>query len=276
MTDLYTPNYIDILQKTTIDDINSRITVIKHGIFLFMQYTEKRHIQYNLPEPLFWELIGKLYCLLHDCQNNIFRLLISSDATYIQKRRYIFGDLLSSINIGEITDFIEYVSKMRIVKYQNMNMSDRFDSDRVEDVKCKLSEIAGVEGALKKDEDWEKCVLWIHANCNLLYDFLQKVLGYIENSSNAEQRKCLCQEYSSAVEQYLNGTNGKMRGIFRNILLFKHRKNEEVARAYINKYKKDVTNLTVKIIENSSVLVNPYEIAYQTADVFLEEKLKEC
>lgn len=235
VTELYEIGYIGLLQKKSIDSLNLRITVIKHGIFLFMQYTEKRHIRNDLPEPLFWDLIGKLYCLLHDCSNNVFRLLIGSDDKYIEKRRCIFGDSLSQVNVYEITEFIRDVEKMRIVKYHNMNMSDIVDRSRVNDVKLKLSEIAGVDGDLTQDEDWEKCVVWIRTKCNILYNFLQKMLEYIENSATTEQRKSLCDEYISAMEQYFERN---IRGILKNILLYKYRKAEDVANSYIKIYKK--------------------------------------
>lgn len=270
MTELYKTGYIGILQKNSIDSLNSRITVIKHGIFLFMQYTEKYHIRNDLPEPLFWDLIGKLYCLLYDCSNNVFWLLIGSDDQYIEKRRCIFGDSLSQVNVGEIAEFIRDVKTMRIVKYHNMNMSDIFDSSRVNAVKIKLSEIAGVDGDLTKDEEWEKCVVWIRTKCNILYDFLQKMLEYIENSATDEQRKYLCDEYISAMEHYFDKN---IRGILKNILLYKYRKAEDIANSYIKKYKKEIIEQTVMEIKQSSRLVNPYEMACQTAEVFLEENV---
>ena len=60
-------NIISLLSENTVKDLNSKLTLVDHGIYIFSQYREKRYIINDYAENIFWNMVSRLYVLLHDC-----------------------------------------------------------------------------------------------------------------------------------------------------------------------------------------------------------------
>ena len=174
-------NIISLLSENTVKDLNSKLTFVDHGIYIFSQYREKRYIINDYAENIFWNMVSRLYVLFHDCGLDVlpyFLEVVQADGKQAIKPYPVTPN--SDIQQFErATEFIENIKVLRHSEQHNMkpdSVIDKGKERKREKILCGISN----KKIPQTESDWEKCIQWITNNCSNLYCLLNKRLVFLE------------------------------------------------------------------------------------------------
>jgi len=264
---------ISLLSKATVDDINTRLTFVKHGIFIFIQYRENSYIVNGFTEDVFWNIISNLYKLIHDCSGEIIKIFLQTvphDGKEVLKP-FNLTDINKAGKFDAALEFIQDIENMRIVHYHNMKPDSEQDKSRIKKVERKLEKISGNNAGPKTEVEWDKCISWVHTNCERIYMLLDERLKFLQTNATSTQRDSLRNQYYSRLEDFYEKS---MFDIIKGLLRKKHIDNKDTSRiqALVNTNKEEIAQKALDLIENSSKRADPYYAVVQAADIILTQK----
>ena len=265
-------HFIYLLSGATVDDINTRLTFVKHGIFIFMQYKENAYIVNSYPEDVFWNIINSLYKLIHDCGGEIIKIflqIVHNDGKEVLKP-FSLTDKNLVRKFEAALDFVQDIENMRIVHYHNMKPDSEQDNSRIKKVENKLKQISGNSVTPITDAEWERCIYWIHTNCEQIYILLDERLMFLQTNSTLTQKNNLCNQYYCRLEDFYERI---MFDIIKSLLRKKRTDNDaNRIQSLVNVNKGEIVKKAVELIKKSSVRADPYHAVIQAADTILTQK----
>lgn len=262
-------NIIILLSDETIKELNNKLTFTDHGIYIFSQYKEKRYIINGYAETIFWNMISRLYVLLHDCGLNVlpfFLEIVQSDGKQSIKP-YPVTSNDDKIQFEKAIKFVEDIKILRHSEQHNMKPDSNVDEGKIRKRKkifCKISRKEATETEL----DWEKCIQWIVSNCTNLYCLLSKRLDYLEEEATQLQRELLVAGYYRCLSEYYNKT---LNSVIAEVLRKRRRiYTESYIIASTKKYEKQIIEKAIDLLKNSPIRVDPYKVILQAVDLCIE------
>lgn len=265
-------HFILLLSDATVNELNSKLTFVKHGIYLFIQYKEKGYIVNSFPEEVFWSMINGLYRLIHDCSKEILELflqVVQKDGFRVTKP-FNPTDIANIKKFEDTMEFVKDIENMRIVHYHNMKPDSEIDKSRIRKVEKKFLKILNSTTGPHTDMEWERCIAWIYKNCKQLHELLEERLKFLQAEATQEQQNCLCDKYYYCLQNYYERT---MFEIIKDVLRKKRTKNRDAAliQALGNKYKDDIVKKAIMLIKTATDRTDPYQAVIQAADTILTQ-----
>lgn len=266
-------HFISLLSDATVSDINAKLTFVKHGIYLFIQYKEIGYVVNSFPEEVFWNMINGLYRLIHDCSNEILELflqVVKKDGFQAIKP-FKQTDDAKVQKFEDAMEFVKDIENMRIVHYHNMKTDSETDKARVRKVEKRFQKILNNATGPISEAEWEHCITWIYKNCENIQELLEERIKFLQTEATEEQKNRLCENYYSCIRAYYNGI---MFEIIRDILRKKRKKFNDSIRiqSLVNENKEDIANKAIMLIQNAVCRADPYIAALQAADIILTQK----
>lgn len=266
-------HFISLLSDATVSDINAKLTFVKHGIYLFIQYKEMGYVVNSFPEELFWNMVNGLYRLIHDCSDKILELflqVVKKDGFQAIKP-FKQTDAHKVQQFEDATEFIKDIENMRIVHFHNMKTDSITDKDKERKVEKKFQKILNNTIGPKSEAEWEQCITWIYKNCKNIQELLEERIKFLQTEATEEQRKLLCEKYYSCIRAYYNGI---MFEIIKDILRKKRENYKDCTRilALVKENEEDIANKAIVLIQNTDSRADPYLAALQAADIILTQK----
>ena len=266
---------ISLLSDKTVSNINEKLTFVKHGIYIFIQYKESGYIINGFSEDVFWNLVNGLYRLIHDCGNEtleIFLQVVLEDG-FQKTKPFNLTDEAEKQKIDNAFEFIKDIENMRIVHYHNMKKDSELNKERERRMQKKFQKILNTYSEPKSELEWEHCVNWIYNNCKNIQKLLEDRLEFIQTKATDEQRNCLCEKYYVCIQAYYKRV---MFEIIKNVLKKKRKRNENsiIVQALVNENEEAISAKAIILIQNSSGRVDPYIAALQAADTILTQKFQ--
>lgn len=266
-------HFISLLSDATVSDINAKLTFVKHGIYLFIQYKEIGYVVNSFPEEVFWNMVNGIYRLIHDCSDKILELFL----------QVVKKDGFQAIKPFEQTDdhkvqqfedameFIKDIENMRIVHFHNMKTDSKTDKDKERKVEKRFQKILNNTTGPQSQAEWEHCITWIYKNCKNIQALLEERIKFLQTEATEEQRKRLCEKYYSCIRDYYNGI---MFEIIKDILRKKRENYKDCIRilALVKENEKDIADKAIMLIQNANDRADPYLAALQAADIILTHK----
>lgn len=262
-------NIISLLSDDTIKKINSRLTFAVHGIYIFSQYKEKGYIINGYAETIFFNLVSRLYVLLHDCGLNVlpfFLEIVEPDGRQSIKP-YPVTSNSDKIQFEEANTFILDIKVLRHSEQHNMKPDSLGDEGKIRKRKKILYKILKKETP-QTEADWEKCIQWIASNCDNLYTLLSKRLDYLEKDSTSSQKQFLLGGYYRCLREYYNRILVSVIGE----VLRKRRKccNEAYIHAIAEKNGEQIIEKAIELLKVSDTRIDPYKVILQGVDLYME------
>lgn len=264
---------ISLLSDATVNHINAEVTFVKHGIYIFIQYKEKGYIINGFSEEVFWDIINGLYCLLHDCGNDVLRLflqVVRNDGLQITKP-FEATDNAKAQKYEDAIQFINDIENMRIVHHHNMKPDGEVAKAKVRKMEKRFREILKNKTGPQNNTEWERCIVWVYNNCKQMQELLDERLNFLQTKATPTQKSCLCTKYYRCLESYFDEN---MFEIIRDVLRKRRAKfNDKMwIQSLVNDNKLDIANKAIVLIKNSIIRVDPYCAALQAADIILTQK----
>ena len=266
-------HFISLLSDATVSDINAKLTFVKHGIYLFIQYKEMGYVVNSFPEEVFWNMVNGLYRLIHDCSDKILELflqVVKKDGFQAIKP-FKQTDAHKVQQFEDAMEFIKDIENMRIVHFHNMKTDSITDKDKERKVEKKFQKILNNTIGPKSEAEWEHCITWIYKNCKNIQELLEERIKFLQTEATEEQRKLLCEKYYSCIRVYYNGI---MFEIIKEILRKKRESYKDCTRilALVKENEEDIANKAIVLIQNADRRADPYLAALQAADIILTQK----
>lgn len=266
-------HFIVLLSDSTVNEINTKLTFVKHGIFLFIQYKESGYIVNSFPEEVFWNMINGLYRLIHDCSNEILEMflqVVKKDGFQAIKPFKLTDDAKVQKFEGAM-EFIKDIENMRIAHYHNMKPDSEVDKARVRKAEKKFQKILKNATGPKSDAEWELCIKWIYKNCEHIQELLDERINFLQTEATQGQKNLLCASYYICIQEYCRRT---MFEIIRDVLKKKRKNyNDRVwIQTLVNENREDIVDKVIMLIKNSDCRADPYHAALQAADIILTHK----
>ncbi|AEY65740.1 hypothetical protein [Clostridium sp. BNL1100] len=262
---------IKLLSESTIKDINSRLTFVNHGIYIFSQYREKRYIINGFAEDLFWTMTSRLYVLLHDCGTRVIKCIlqvIHNDGKQILKPFLVTSDT-DIVLFDRANKFIDDIKILRNSEQHCMKLDSIVDEANERKCKIILKKICGNE-IPKTQNEWGKCIHWILDNCNNMYVLLNERLLFAEKNATESQKQYLLGGYYSCLEEYYEG-NQVMFNVICEIFRTRHKPfNKIYIQAIVSRDTHQIINKFMELIKSSPLRVDPYKVVLQAADFYIK------
>ena len=261
-------NIISLLSENTVKDLNSKLTFVDHGIYIFSQYREKRYIINDYAENIFWNMVSRLYVLLHDCGLDVlpyFLEVVQADGKQAIKPYPVTPN--SDIQQFErATEFIENIKVLRHSEQHNMKADSVIDKGKErkrEKILCGISN----KKIHQTESDWEKCIQWITNKCSNLYCLLNKRLVFLEEEATEAQKNFLLGGYYGCLERYFNRI---LVSVIAEVLR-KRRKgyNEIYIEAIAKEKSKEIVDKSIELLKSSVKSVDPYKVILQAVDYYI-------
>lgn len=261
-------NIISLLSENTVKDLNSKLTFVDHGIYIFSQYREKRYIINDYAENIFWNMVSRLYVLLHDCGLDVlpyFLEVVQADGKQAIKPYPVTPN--SDIQQFErATEFIENIKVLRHSEQHNMkpdSVIDKGKERKREKILCGISN----KKIPQTESDWEKCIQWITNNCSNLYCLLNKRLVFLEEEATEAQKNFLLGGYYGCLERYFNRI---LVSVIAEVLRKRRKRYNEIYIEAIAKEKsKEIVDKSIELLKSSVKSVDPYKVILQAVDYYI-------
>lgn len=259
---------IEILSQNKVDEINESITVVKHGIYFFPQYKERKYIINGYAEDVFWKIVSRLYVLFHDCGCEMIKRMLEvvyKDGMQVLKP----FDVTPGSETHKFEDallFIDKIENLRHLEQHAMKPDSNADTYRVQKGKKLLTEI------IRKNEpysehDWESCINWLNKNCTFLCNLLQDRIKFIEENATENQQEQLKGFYYSSLTHYFeNNLYNIVLCVLRNSRRNDSNMNVEVI---IRIHKTSIIQQSLDLLKKSGFKVDPFKAAVQATDTFM-------
>ena len=260
---------IAMLSEDTIQEINSKITFVSHGIYLFSQYKERRYIINGYAEEVFWNMISRLYVLLHDCGSDVllfFLKPVPNDGKQAIKPFPVTSGS-DAKRFEKAKTFVENIKILRHTEQHNMKPDSVRDMAKERNRKKLLKKILKKEDP-ETQEDWEKCICWIRNECNNIYELLCERLEFVEKEATKSQKDFLLSGYYGQLaihfDRYISDILAEL--IRRN----RKRCGDAYLKAMVEKNKTEIINKSIELLKSSVRSVDPYKAILQTADGYIK------
>lgn len=266
-------HFISLLSDATVSDINAKLTFVKHGIYLFIQYKKMGYVVNSFPEDVFWNMVNGIYRLIHDCSDKILELflqVVKKDGFQAIKP-FKQTDNHKVQQFEDATEFIKDIENMRIVHFHNMKTDSITDKYKERKVEKKFQKILNNATGPQSEAEWEHCITWIYKNCKNIQELLGERIEFLQTEATEDQKKLFCENYYSCIRTYYNGI---MFEIIRDILRKKRENYKDCMRilALVKENEEDIANKAIMLIQNADCRADPYLAALQAADIILTQK----
>lgn len=270
-------HYIPLLQAKYVDEINQKLTFKKHGFFVFIQYQENPYIVNGFAEAVFWEMVNALYKLLHDSGNeqlNIFLGIVEANGMQTLQPFAVTGTE-DKKKLEQIDEFRKRVNDLRLYHSHNMKPDSPEDSIRQNKVEAWLKKYSREGSICLKNQEWERCITYLHKQSVELERFLDKRMLFLENNSASMQKERISSLYYDALKKYY------LRNMLEIIKDYvkKERKshagfavNIQLISSWKNTADDQIANKAVELIKYSTRRVDPYRAVLEAVDTVFEEK----
>lgn len=262
-------NIIPLLSENVVQDLNNKVTFVNHGIYIFSQYCEKTYIINGYAESIFWNMVSRLYVLLHDCGMDIlpyFLEVVKDDGKQAIKPYPItpYGDIQQ---FEMATEFIANIIALRHSEQHNMKPDSIVDRGKERKRKKLLCNISNKNNP-QTETDWEKCIQWITDNCSNLYCLLNKRLLFLEEEATPLQKDFLLGGYYGCLEKSYNRI---LDSVIVEVIRKQHKAyNEIYIQAIVKEKGKEIISKAIELLKNSVKTVDPYKVILQAVDFYIK------
>lgn len=261
---------ISLLSENTVENLNSKLTFANHGIYIFSQYKEKRYIINDYAENIFWNMVSRLYVLLHDCGLDVlpfFLEVVKADGKQAIKP-YPVTPSNDIHQFERATKFIESIIVLRHSEQHNMKPDSTIDTGKERKREKILREVSKKE-IPQTESDWEKCIQWITSNCNNLYCLLNKRLVFLEEEATQTQKNFLLAGYYGCLERYYNRI---LVSVIMEVLRKRRKEYTEIyIKAIAGKNGKEIIDKSIELLKTSVKSVDPYKVILQAVDFYINQ-----
>lgn len=259
---------IPLLQDETVQGFNNQITFIRHGIYIFPQYKEKRYIINGFQEEIFAKIVSRLYTLLHDSSGDILLLfleIVVKDGMQMLKP-FPVTTQSEQEQFEKARKFVDSINILRQTDQHNMKPDSKNDCSTLRKKEKILKEILK-NRMPETQEEWETCISWIRKNCENLVVLLNTRIKFLEKDSTESQKEYFVEKYYSCLKAYYKKN---MFDILKEISVRKHKPiNKMFIQANCEKYKEEIADKAIELLKRATTPVDPYKVVLQIAYSYL-------
>ena len=272
-TDIFNKEYTElqklvpkVLSGKRVQELNSIVTCVAHGIFVFFQYSEKKFPINGFYEDLFTNNVRNLYILFHDCGRSLLKYYVKDRAPTgmaalgeFTEKEDISPVVFSSVskNIANIELLRSYFSHAQLSE-NSMDQKDLQNSEKW------FSQACG-EKMPSTQKKWCKCNKRIVQAADEVYNVLYKRLSCFEKNHTEMQKELLLSKYYVACCQSLYQVS------FRAVkhMYKKHRMSDGsiVIKAFFDENKGEIMDKTIQMLRKASQPIDPYKVFLQAIEI---------
>lgn len=256
-----------LLSDKVIQNINYELSIVDHGIFFFPQYKEKKYIINSFPEEVFWNIVSRLYALLHDCGGKFlydFFECVSSDGKQLIKPFPVTTNN-DQVRLLRVQKFIVNLENLRHTEQHNMKPDSLLDRKLENNRRNIFKKI--VKKEILCNDEWEQCISWLKKESDNLYTLLYERVQFLKEDATDLQKESLIGRYYNCLENYYERI---MADVFKEVN-YKKRKSckGSYIKAMINKHQGEIIEQSLILLKKSSNKIDPYKVILQVVDSFI-------